>query len=93
MQRKRDGLIPIAEVFGSLDDVPTIRDASPQARRGFTRFDQVRQLVGAREAEAETGFMARPDGTVLAASLESRQPPPVQARQRSLHAHHVGHRG
>ena len=29
------------------------------ARRGFTRFDQVNQLVSASEAEADLGFMAR----------------------------------
>ena len=36
-----------------------IRDASPQARRHFTRFDQVDQLVRASEAAPDTGFMAR----------------------------------
>ena len=36
-----------------------IRDASPQARRHFTRFDQVNLLVRASEATADTGFMAR----------------------------------
>ena len=34
MQRKRDGLVPIGEVFGGLNGpVKAIRDASPQARR------------------------------------------------------------
>ena len=32
---------------------------APQARCHFTRFDQVEQLVGASEATADTGFMAR----------------------------------
>ena len=32
---------------------------TPQARHHFTRFDQVDQLVGASEAEADLGFMAR----------------------------------
>ena len=61
MQRKRGELIPISEVVSGLDDapVPAIRDASPQARRGFTLADQVDQLVGASEADAERGFMAR----------------------------------
>ena len=36
-----------------------LRECSPQARHHFTRFDQVDQLVGAREAAADTGFMAR----------------------------------
>ena len=32
---------------------------SPQARRHFTRFDQVDQLVRAAQADPDTGFMAR----------------------------------
>ena len=32
---------------------------TPQARHRFTRFDQVNQLVGASEADADLGFMAR----------------------------------
>ena len=39
--------------------MPAIRDASPQARHHFTRFDQVNQLVGASESDADLGFMAR----------------------------------
>ncbi len=31
----------------------------PVLRRSFTRLDQVAQLVGASEADAELGFMAR----------------------------------
>ena len=34
-------------------------ESSPQGRRHFTRLDQVHQLVTAREAIADTGFMAR----------------------------------
>ena len=36
-----------------------IRDASPQALHHFTQADQVNQLVGASEADADLGFMAR----------------------------------
>ena len=36
-----------------------IREYAPQARRHFTRFDQVDQLVRVSEAAPETGFMAR----------------------------------
>ena len=51
MQRQRDGLVPIGEAFGDLDGpVKAIREASPQARHHFTRFDQVNQLVGVSEA-------------------------------------------
>ena len=58
--RKRDGLVPIGETFGGLDGpVKALREASPQARHHFTRFDQVNQLVGASEADPDLGFMAR----------------------------------
>ena len=36
-----------------------IREVSPRAHHHFTRFDQVDQLVGARESDPDTGFMAR----------------------------------
>ena len=60
MEHKRDGLVPIGEVFGGLNGpVKAIREASPQALHHYTRFDQVNQLVGASEADPERGFMAR----------------------------------
>ena len=60
MQRKQDRLLPTREAFSGLDGpVKAIRNASPQARHHFTRFDQVNQLVGASEANADLGFMAR----------------------------------
>ena len=52
MDRKRNSLVPIAEVFGGLDGPPNaLREASSQAVHHFTRFDQVNQLVG---PEAQT---------------------------------------
>ena len=39
--------------------MPTIRDDSPQARHHFTQADQVNQLVAAREADPDLGFIAR----------------------------------
>ena len=36
-----------------------IRDATPQALHHFTQADQVNLLVGASEADADLGFMAR----------------------------------
>ena len=36
-----------------------LRVSSPGARRHFTRFDQVNQLVGASEADPDLSFMAR----------------------------------
>ena len=48
MQRKQDGLVPIGEALSGLGGpVTALREATPQARRGFTCFDQVRQLVSA----------------------------------------------
>ena len=60
MERKQDGLVPIGEVFSGLDGPgKALRKASPQALHHFTRADQVDQLVGASEADADLGFMAR----------------------------------
>ena len=60
MQRQRGELVPIAEAVADLDGpVKAIRDASPQARHHYTRFDQVDQLVGASESGPDLGFMAR----------------------------------
>ena len=61
MQRQRGELAPIGEVVTGLDDelVPAIRNDSPQAFHYFTLADQVGQLVEAREADPDLGFMAR----------------------------------
>ena len=61
MQRQRGELVPIGEVVSGLDDVlvPAVRDDSPPARHSFTVADQVNQLVTAREADPDRGFMAR----------------------------------
>ena len=61
MQRQRGELVPIGEVVSGLDDVlvPAIPSASPQTRHSFTVADQVNQLVAAREADPDLGFMAR----------------------------------
>ena len=60
MQRKRGELVPIGDALSGLDGpVKAIRDASPQARHHFTRFDQVNQLASASEADPCLGFMAR----------------------------------
>ena len=72
MQRQRGELVPIGEVFGGLDGpLKTLRDASPQARHHFTRFDQVDQLVRASEADADLGFLAR---TMALCSLPRTNP-------------------
>ena len=60
MAREPDGLVPIGEAFGGLDGpVKAIREASPQALHHFTQVDQVNQLVGASEVDADLGFMVR----------------------------------
>ena len=60
MQRKRGELVPIGEVIADLPGpVKAIREASPQALHHFTQADQVNQLVGASEADADLGFMVR----------------------------------
>ena len=70
MQRKRGELVPIGEVVADLDGpVKAIREASPQARHHFTRFDQVHQLVLA--SEADLSFMAR---TMALCSLSRTNP-------------------
>ena len=56
MKRKQDGLVSIGGLGGP---VKAIREASPQARHHFTRFDQVNLLVSAREVDPDLGFMAR----------------------------------
>ena len=58
--QSKEGLLPAAEVLSGLDGpVKAIREASPQALHHYTRFDQVNQLVSAREADPDLGFMAR----------------------------------
>ena len=72
MQRQRGQLVPVGEVIADLDDpVKAIRDASPPARRGFTRFDQVNQLVSASETTPDLGFMGR---TMALCSLPRTNP-------------------
>ena len=60
MARKRNGLVPIGEAFaGRGEPVEALRESSRQALHHFTQADQVNQLVAAREADPDLGFMAR----------------------------------
>ena len=59
MQPKRGELVPIGEVVSGMGGPVQALQPSPPARRGFTHFDQVNQLVSASEADADLGFMAR----------------------------------
>ena len=72
MQRQRGELVPIGDALSGMDGpVKAIRDASPQARRGFTVADQVNQLVSASEADPDLGFMGR---TMALCSLPRSNP-------------------
>ena len=59
--QKRGEFVPIGDITLALPGVPVnaLRERAPQALHHFTRLDQVAQLVGASEADAELGFMAR----------------------------------
>ena len=60
MQRQLGELVPIGDALSGMGGpVAAIREATPQARRGFTVADQVNQLVSASEADADLGFMTR----------------------------------
>ena len=54
-------MVPVAEAIADLPgSALAIREATPQAlHHHYTRFDQVNALVGASEADADLGFMAR----------------------------------
>ena len=69
--------------------VQTIRDASPKARHPSRSSASVGD--GQRSGR-RSRLHGADDGAVLVAPHQSRQPAPVQARQRTLQAHHVGHR-
>ena len=58
MQRKRDSLVPIAEALADLPGPVKALIPSRPTQRHFTRADQVHQLVNAREADPDRGFMA-----------------------------------
>ena len=60
-QQKRGGFVSVGDLALDLPGVPVPapRAAAPQARHHFTQLDQVTQLVGASEADADVGFMAR----------------------------------
>ena len=61
MKRRRDGFVPIGGVSAGVE-LPggrALTPAGPQSMHHFTRLDQIDQLVGASEADADLGFMAR----------------------------------
>ena len=93
MQRQCGELVPVAEALAGLPGPVQARQPSPPSQRHFTQTDQVDQLVTASEADPDLGFMARMMVLCSLPRTNPREPAPVQARQRPLQAHHVGHRG
>ena len=72
MQRQRGELVPIGDALADLPGpVQALRETPPPAQRGFTLAAQVNQLVSAREADADLGFMAR---TMALCSLPRTNP-------------------
>ena len=63
MLRKRDGDVALGDVAGAVkppgDRALPPRSDPLQVRSHFTMRDQVTQLVGASETDADLGFMAR----------------------------------
>ena len=60
-QQKRGGFVPVGDFALDLPgvQVPARRADAPKALHHFTRLDQIDQLVVARDAAADLGFMAR----------------------------------
>ena len=59
MEREREGLVSIGEVIADLPGPVQSLQPAPPARHHFTQADQVNQLVAAREADPDLGFIAR----------------------------------
>ena len=59
--QKRAGFVSVGDLALDLPGglVSARRERAPQALHHFTQLDQVTQLVGASEADADLGFMAR----------------------------------
>ena len=60
-QKKRGGFVALGDLGLDLPGglVPARRERAPLVWHHFTQLDQVTQLIGAREADADVGFMAR----------------------------------
>ena len=59
--RPVSGFVPLSDVAGAVE-LPggrALTPAAPQARHHFTSLDQINQLIGASEADADLGFMGR----------------------------------
>ena len=58
-QQTRGGFVHVGDLALDLPgvSVPARRERAPQARHHFTQLDQVTQLVGASESDADLGFI------------------------------------
>ena len=62
MPREQDGFVPLGDVIAGVelpDGRALPRPVTLQAQHHFTSLGQIDQLVGASEADADLGFMAR----------------------------------
>ena len=63
--RSDKGLLPTGDISSILDGkVKEALQPSPQGAHHFTRFDQVDQLVGASESDADLGLHGTVDDAV-----------------------------
>ena len=86
MTRTRDKPVPITETFSALDGlVKKTLQPLPQAIHHFTQADQVDQLVGASEADADMGFMARLLTLCSMPRTNSRHQDSICPTERPLH--------
>ena len=83
MAHRRGELVPIAEALANLPGPAQALRPERPPQRGFTRFDQVNQLVEASEADADLGFMARLLALCSLPRTNPRQPDTVCPAQRS----------
>ena len=67
-----------------------LSQVTPQARHHFTLFDQVDQLVGASEADAELGFMTRLLALCSLPRIHPSNQDLLQTGQRAIPALHTG---
>lgn len=57
---QQDGFVPVSKALADLPGpLKALCKSSPQALHHFTQADQIDQLIKAREAEPDLGFMAR----------------------------------
>ena len=86
MQRQRGDLVPIGEALADLPGPVQALIPSRSTQHHFTLADQVDQLVRASETTPRSRLHGAVAGAVLPAAKQPRQPAPVQAAERPVHA-------